>query len=104
MKQMIRFLNNIFFHFIAIFSKKIGNDDRGNVFYEKKYNKKRFVIYCDNRDPALLLPHWQLWLHNSIDNSTVINLNNKDCSEQNKKIVYTNKSAQNKKIYKSWSP
>lgn len=58
--------------FTAMNGCKIGEDSLGNFYYqgEPKPGKKRYrrwVIYKNDPDPALIPPEWHGWLHHQTD-------------------------------------
>jgi NADH:ubiquinone oxidoreductase subunit len=65
---------------IYISSKKIGNDEFGNSYFESKKvtnnNKKRFVVYNGLAEPSKIPSNWHSWLHYTTNTAPVnINLN-----------------------------
>ena len=63
--------NSWFFKiYCNIFEKKIGEDNYGNKYFEKKKNsrknnfrKRRFVIYNGNVEASKIPQEWNAWLH-----------------------------------------
>jgi NADH:ubiquinone oxidoreductase subunit len=55
------FINNFF---IKINSKKVGADEFGNQYFEKK-NGKRFVIYNGIAEATKIPINWHGWMHYS---------------------------------------
>ncbi len=51
--------------------RKIGEDGRGNVYFEGKTgvtgHPRRWVIYKGANDSSRVPPEWHGWLHNTID-------------------------------------
>ncbi|MFV0385182.1 NADH:ubiquinone oxidoreductase subunit NDUFA12 [Paracoccus sp. (in: a-proteobacteria)] len=45
--------------------KKVGEDDAGNVFYESKDGKRRWVIYNGEMEASRITPEWHGWLHHT---------------------------------------
>jgi NADH:ubiquinone oxidoreductase subunit len=43
----------------------VGEDDLGNVFYETRDGKRRWVIYKDQSEASLVSPEWHGWLHHT---------------------------------------
>ena len=56
------FINHFF---IKINSKKVGTDEFGNQYFEKK-NGKRFVIYNGIAEATKIPFEWHGWMHYSI--------------------------------------
>lgn len=48
--------------FIRFNSKKIGDDEFGNQYYQKR-NGKRFVIYKGIAEPTKIPAEWHVWIH-----------------------------------------
>lgn len=44
---------------------KVGEDADGNVFYESKDGKKRWVIYNGEAEASRVSPEWHGWLHHT---------------------------------------
>jgi NADH:ubiquinone oxidoreductase subunit len=44
---------------------KVGEDDQGNVFYETKDGKRRWVIYNGEVEASRISPDWHGWLHHT---------------------------------------
>ena len=42
---------------------EVGQDTQGNVFYESRDGKKRWVIYGDDAEASKVSPDWHGWLH-----------------------------------------
>jgi len=42
---------------------EVGEDDAGNVFYETRDGRKRWVIYNGEAEASLVSPEWHGWLH-----------------------------------------
>lgn len=57
----MRFINHFF---IKINSKKVGVDEFGNQYFEKK-NGKRFVIYNGIAEATKIPFEWHGWMHYS---------------------------------------
>ena len=63
--------NSWFFKiYCNIFAKKIGKDNYGNNYFEKKrssrknnFRKRRFVIYKGNVEASKIPQEWNAWLH-----------------------------------------
>jgi len=54
----------IYHFFIKINSKKVGADEFGNQYFEKK-NGKRFVIYNGSAEATKIPFEWHGWMHYS---------------------------------------
>jgi len=48
--------------FIRFNAKKIGDDEFGNQYFQKK-NGKRFVIYKGIAEPTKIPAEWHVWIH-----------------------------------------
>ncbi len=62
--------NSWFFKiYCNIFAKKIGKDNYGNQYYEKRksirnnFRKRRFVIYKGTVEASKVPQEWNAWLH-----------------------------------------
>ena len=53
--------------FTARHGVKVGEDDQGNVFYQSKDAKKRWVIYNGEAEASRVAPDWHGWLHHTWD-------------------------------------
>jgi NADH:ubiquinone oxidoreductase subunit len=53
--------------FTARHGVKVGEDDQGNVFYQSKDGKKRWVIYNGEAEASRVAPDWHGWLHHTWD-------------------------------------
>ena len=42
---------------------KVGEDDQGNVFYQTRDGKRRWVIYNGESEASRISPDWHGWLH-----------------------------------------
>lgn len=42
---------------------RVGEDDQGNVFYQTRDGKKRWVIYNGLAEASRVSPDWHGWLH-----------------------------------------
>ena len=42
---------------------KVGNDAAGNLFYQTRDGKKRWVIYNGEMEASRVSPDWHGWLH-----------------------------------------
>jgi len=61
----MRFVNDFLIKFNAI---KIGIDEFGNQYYQKKTGK-RFVIYKGIAEPSKIPSEWHVWIHYLTDQS-----------------------------------
>ena len=43
--------------------EKVGEDEAGNVFYQSKDGKRRWVIYNGEVEASRVSPDWHGWLH-----------------------------------------
>ena len=46
---------------------RVGEDDRGNVFYQTRDDAHRWVIYTDDAEASKVSPDWHGWLHRTFD-------------------------------------
>lgn len=46
---------------------KVGEDSQGNIFYETKDKKRRWVIYNGEAEASRVDPDWHGWLHHTWD-------------------------------------
>ncbi len=46
---------------------KVGEDEQGNVFYETRDGKRRWVIYNGEVEATRVSPDWHGWLHFTFD-------------------------------------
>ena len=42
---------------------KVGEDDQGNIYYQTKDAKRRWVIYNGESEASRVSPEWHGWLH-----------------------------------------
>ena len=47
--------------------EKVGEDDQGNVFYQKDGGKRRWVMYNGEIEASRVSPEWHGWLHFTFD-------------------------------------
>ncbi|AUH34617.1 NADH:ubiquinone oxidoreductase subunit NDUFA12 [Paracoccus tegillarcae] len=47
--------------------QKVGEDEQGNIFYQTKDGKRRWVIYNGVSDASRVTPEWHGWLHHTWD-------------------------------------
>lgn len=47
--------------------QKVGEDEDGNVFYQTRDGKRRWVIYRGVSDASKVTPEWHGWLHHTWD-------------------------------------
>lgn len=53
--------------FTARHGVKVGDDDQGNVFYQSRDGKRRWVIYNGEAEASRVPPDWHGWLHHTYD-------------------------------------
>ncbi|WND02294.1 NADH:ubiquinone oxidoreductase subunit NDUFA12 [Temperatibacter marinus] len=54
--------------FTATKGTKVGSDDQGNIYYQEKKGKRRWVIYKNGPVEASRVPaDWHGWLHYTMD-------------------------------------
>ena len=46
---------------------KVGEDAEGNVFYQSRDGKRRWVIYNGETEASRVSPDWHGWLHHTWD-------------------------------------
>lgn len=46
---------------------KVGEDGQGNVFYQSRDGKRRWVIYKGEAEASRIAPDWHGWLHHTWD-------------------------------------
>lgn len=46
---------------------KVGEDVQGNIFYQSRDGKKRWVIYNGESEASRVPPEWHGWLHHTWD-------------------------------------
>jgi NADH:ubiquinone oxidoreductase subunit len=46
---------------------KVGEDDAGNIFYETRDRKRRWVIFNGEAEASRVGPEWHGWLHHTWD-------------------------------------
>lgn len=44
---------------------KVGEDDSGNIFYESRDGKKRWVVFNGEVEASRVGPEWHGWLHHT---------------------------------------
>lgn len=47
--------------------EKVGEDDQGNVFYQSRDGKRRWVIFNGESEASRVSPDWHGWLHHTYD-------------------------------------
>ncbi|MEM0921847.1 MAG: NADH:ubiquinone oxidoreductase subunit NDUFA12 [Pseudomonadota bacterium] len=53
--------------FTARKGERVGEDDEGNVFYQTRDGKRRWVIYNGVAEASRVSPDWHGWLHHTYD-------------------------------------
>ncbi len=53
--------------FTARQGQAVGEDDRGNKFYQTADGKRRWVIYSGEAEASHVSPDWHGWLHHTFD-------------------------------------
>ena len=51
----------------ALYGQKVGEDDQGNVYYQSKDAKRRWVIYNGESEASRVPVEWHGWLHHQTD-------------------------------------
>ena len=46
---------------------KVGEDEAGNIFYQTRDGKRRWVIYNGEMEASRVSPDWHGWLHYTFD-------------------------------------
>lgn len=46
---------------------KVGEDDQGNIYYQTRDGKRRWVIFNGEAEASRVPPDWHGWLHHSWD-------------------------------------
>ena len=46
---------------------RVGEDEAGNVFYETRDAKRRWVVYNGEVEASRVSPEWHGWLHHTWD-------------------------------------
>ncbi len=46
---------------------RVGEDNEGNVFYQTRDGKRRWVIYNGEAEASRVSPDWHGWLHHTFD-------------------------------------
>jgi NADH:ubiquinone oxidoreductase subunit len=49
------------------YGTRVGEDGFGNVYYQTKDGKRRWVIYPGQSEASLVPPEWHGWLHYTVD-------------------------------------
>lgn len=49
------------------FGERVGEDERGNIFYQSEAGKRRWVIYNGPADASAIGPGWHGWMHHRVD-------------------------------------
>ena len=49
------------------YGTRVGEDGFGNVYYQTKDAKRRWVIYPAQSEASLVPPEWHGWLHYTVD-------------------------------------
>ena len=47
--------------------QRVGEDGQGNVYYQTKDGKRRWVIYNGEMEASRVAPEWHGWLHHTWD-------------------------------------
>lgn len=51
----------------AIHGEKVGEDEQGNIYYQKDGGRRRWVIYNGESEASRISPEWHGWLHYTFD-------------------------------------
>lgn len=49
------------------FGQRVGEDERGNVYYQTADGKRRWVIYNGVAEASAIPPGWHGWMHHRTD-------------------------------------
>ena len=52
--------------FTARHGEKVGEDAAGNIFYQTRDGKRRWVIYSGEAEASHVSPDWHGWLHHTL--------------------------------------
>jgi len=47
--------------------QKVGEDDQGNIYYQTRDGKRRWVIFNGEAEASRVNPDWHGWLHHTFD-------------------------------------
>ena len=47
--------------------QRVGEDDQGNIYYQTKDAKRRWVIYNGEAEASRISPDWHGWLHHTFE-------------------------------------
>ncbi|QYZ71352.1 NADH:ubiquinone oxidoreductase subunit NDUFA12 [Neotabrizicola shimadae] len=53
--------------YTARHGQKVGEDEQGNVYYQTRDGKRRWVIYNGEAEASRVGPEWHGWLHHTWD-------------------------------------
>ncbi|MEL6265478.1 MAG: NADH:ubiquinone oxidoreductase subunit NDUFA12 [Pseudomonadota bacterium] len=53
--------------YTARHGEKVGEDERGNTFFQTEGGKRRWVIYNGESEASRVSPDWHGWLHHTYD-------------------------------------
>lgn len=48
-----------------LYGEKVGEDDQGNIYYQSRDGKRRWVIYNGKSEASRVAPEWHGWLHHT---------------------------------------
>ncbi len=48
-----------------LYGEKVGEDDQGNIYYQSRDGKRRWVIYNGESEASRVAPEWHGWLHHT---------------------------------------
>lgn len=48
-----------------LYGEKVGEDDQGNIYYQSRDVKRRWVIYNGESEASRVAPEWHGWLHHT---------------------------------------
>lgn len=96
---------------IKLFSKKVGDDEFGNSYYQNK-SGKRFVVYKGIAEPSKIPAEWHSWIHYSCDIAPVKIKTNRFSWQKihlpnltgTKNAYFPKKENLSSKKYEAWKP
>jgi len=82
-KQMLNFIKRFFVWWqdytigtwldTVLHGQKVGTDGGGNIYYETRDKKRRWVIYNGDVEASRVPAEWHGWLHKTVDEPPTIN-------------------------------
>jgi NADH:ubiquinone oxidoreductase subunit len=53
--------------YTLLYGRRVGEDEFGNVYYQDRTGRRRWVTYRTLSEPTQVPPAWHGWLHHSVD-------------------------------------